>query len=142
MSGVSCIISIDYGYVFIFLFKQKTAYEMRISDWSSDVCSSDLEMLAGDEHHDEIGRVVELIPIVFVTEHVDVRAHRRRVRGELRALLVFVHRAARVLIGVERHFGVHDEVLAARHLHHDTRTKPPAIADQHPNLGLENGMYP
>src|SRR3546814_8207987 len=26
-----------------FVFKQKTAYEMRISDWSSDVCSSDLE---------------------------------------------------------------------------------------------------
>src|SRR3546814_3723562 len=30
-------------YVFFFFFKQKTAYEMRISDWSSDVCSSDLE---------------------------------------------------------------------------------------------------
>src|SRR3546814_3292595 len=29
------------SYIF-FLFKQKTAYEMRISDWSSDVCSSDL----------------------------------------------------------------------------------------------------
>src|SRR3546814_4681746 len=29
---------------FIFFFKQKTAYEMRISDWSSDVCSSDLPM--------------------------------------------------------------------------------------------------
>src|SRR3546814_5885378 len=29
--------------VFLFFFKQKTAYEMRISDWSSDVCSSDLE---------------------------------------------------------------------------------------------------
>src|SRR3546814_10152741 len=28
--------------VIIFFFKQKTAYEMRISDWSSDVCSSDL----------------------------------------------------------------------------------------------------
>src|SRR3546814_4277596 len=28
-----------------FLFKQKTAYEMRISDWSSDVCSSDLDPL-------------------------------------------------------------------------------------------------
>src|SRR3546814_9422523 len=27
---------------FFFVFKQKTAYEMRISDWSSDVCSSDL----------------------------------------------------------------------------------------------------
>src|SRR3546814_10605721 len=30
-------------YMYIFFFKQKTAYEMRISDWSSDVCSSDLE---------------------------------------------------------------------------------------------------
>src|SRR3546814_1560659 len=30
--------------VLIFFFKQKTAYEMRISDWSSDVCSSDLRM--------------------------------------------------------------------------------------------------
>src|SRR3546814_3188245 len=28
--------------VIVFFFKQKTAYEMRISDWSSDVCSSDL----------------------------------------------------------------------------------------------------
>src|SRR3546814_4062395 len=32
----------------LFFFKQKTAYEMRISDWSSDVCSSDLhELLTG-----------------------------------------------------------------------------------------------
>src|SRR3546814_2976770 len=35
-------------YVFLFcvffFFKQKTAYEMRISDWSSDVCSSDLSL--------------------------------------------------------------------------------------------------
>src|SRR3546814_18463189 len=30
------------GVLFFFFFKQKTAYEMRISDWSSDVCSSDL----------------------------------------------------------------------------------------------------
>src|SRR3546814_3990167 len=29
-----------------FFFKQKTAYEMRISDWSSDVCSSDLSLAA------------------------------------------------------------------------------------------------
>src|SRR3546814_4245612 len=33
---ISCLI------LFVFFFKQKTAYEMRISDWSSDVCSSDL----------------------------------------------------------------------------------------------------
>src|SRR3546814_9872895 len=32
-----------YGFLYrFFFFKQKTAYEMRISDWSSDVCSSDL----------------------------------------------------------------------------------------------------
>src|SRR3546814_19308687 len=35
---------------FFFFFKQKTAYEMRISDWSSDVCSSDLAALHGPEH--------------------------------------------------------------------------------------------
>src|SRR3546814_10256926 len=29
-------------FCFLFFFKQKTAYELRISDWSSDVCSSDL----------------------------------------------------------------------------------------------------
>src|SRR3546814_6264026 len=34
------------GCVVFFFFKQKTAYEMRISDWSSDVCSSDLEHVA------------------------------------------------------------------------------------------------
>src|SRR3546814_4465713 len=34
MRGVMCLL--------VFFFKQKTAYEMRISDWSSDVCSSDL----------------------------------------------------------------------------------------------------
>src|SRR3546814_2770810 len=31
-------------FFFFFFFKQKTAYEMRISDWSSDVCSSDLDL--------------------------------------------------------------------------------------------------
>src|SRR3546814_8214796 len=31
---------------FVFFFKQKTAYELRISDWSSDVCSSDLKTAA------------------------------------------------------------------------------------------------
>src|SRR3546814_4954597 len=38
MSSVCCVLV-----VFCFFFKQKTAYEMRISDWSSDVCSSDLQ---------------------------------------------------------------------------------------------------
>src|SRR3546814_4192314 len=38
-----CIDCVGYvAQLFFFFFKQKTAYEMRISDWSSDVCSSDL----------------------------------------------------------------------------------------------------
>src|SRR3546814_5059916 len=46
MSMIACsslCASSDWcGCVSFFFFKQKTAYEMRISDWSSDVCSSDL----------------------------------------------------------------------------------------------------
>src|SRR3546814_7544732 len=39
-------------------FKQKTAYEMRISDWSSDVCSSDLaDLLAEDRAHRDLEAV-------------------------------------------------------------------------------------
>src|SRR3546814_9903827 len=36
------LVFIVFVYFVLFFFKQKTAYEMRISDWSSDVCSSDL----------------------------------------------------------------------------------------------------
>src|SRR3546814_19466293 len=36
-----CVL-VHYFFSYCFFFKQKTAYEMRISDWSSDVCSSDL----------------------------------------------------------------------------------------------------
>src|SRR3546814_2679669 len=34
----------------VFFFRQKTAYEMRISDWSSDVCSSDLPLAVSSPH--------------------------------------------------------------------------------------------
>src|SRR3546814_4622050 len=39
--------SVGGCFTLFFFFKQKTAYEMRISDWSSDVCSSDLVRRAG-----------------------------------------------------------------------------------------------
>src|SRR3546814_17939765 len=44
MSVLRCVMSLarDWNDV-VFFVKQKTAYDMRISDWSSDVCSSDLE---------------------------------------------------------------------------------------------------
>src|SRR3546814_2117497 len=58
---------------FFCFFKQKTAYEMRISDWSSDVCSSDLADLRSVERHRRIGkaRIAEAI-----AERIE-----RRVRG-------------------------------------------------------------
>src|SRR3546814_8170775 len=47
----SCIVLLSWTIVILsvilFFFKQKTAYEMRISDWSSDVCSSDLSHASG-----------------------------------------------------------------------------------------------
>src|SRR3546814_5490327 len=52
MIGLCCVMSFisitcfSMLFQIFFFFKQKTAYEMRISDWSSDVCSSDLRQLA------------------------------------------------------------------------------------------------
>src|SRR3546814_4429096 len=49
MSCLQCVcvcilvFRLSEGVFVFFFFKQKTAYEMRISDWSSDVCSSDLK---------------------------------------------------------------------------------------------------
>src|SRR3546814_10685581 len=47
----SCILFLcwfEFWLFLFFFFKQKTAYEMRISDWSSDVCSSDLDIVHCD----------------------------------------------------------------------------------------------
>src|SRR3546814_7700668 len=45
-SRILCMIMLDLvEFIIFFFFKQKTADEMRISDWSSDVCSSDLHAL-------------------------------------------------------------------------------------------------
>src|SRR3546814_3103001 len=50
---------------YFFFFKQKTAYEMRISDWSSDVCSSDLQLRG-------LGPVADIV-LVAVDEQVGGR---------------------------------------------------------------------
>src|SRR3546814_1349007 len=42
MLSVLCVLYLSFCSFCLFFFKQKTAYDMRISDWSSDVCSSDL----------------------------------------------------------------------------------------------------
>src|SRR3546814_1848423 len=64
---VSCVYvtcSSDYcvWFLFVFFFKQKTAYEMRISDWSSDVCSSDLQS-AASRHEAGSGRRLEWLRV-------------------------------------------------------------------------------
>src|SRR3546814_19472812 len=58
--------------LFFFFFKQKTAYEMRISDWSSDVCSSDLDFapsLVGEYRYDR--SVTDQTPNWDQLYHVD-----------------------------------------------------------------------
>src|SRR3546814_10846425 len=54
------------GLLFFFFFKQKTAYEVRISDWSSDVCSSDLLDAGGLE--DLLAQSRDL-PLGFLCHH-------------------------------------------------------------------------
>src|SRR3546814_19468733 len=54
-----------------FIFKQKTAYEMRISDWSSDVCSSDLTS-ATDQSTD--------LPVLQHQDHLRFRVHPRKMQ--------------------------------------------------------------
>ena len=57
--------------VFFFFFKQKTAYEIKECDWSSDVCSSDLlEQLSASERIDEIIVVVSKFNIDLCREKV------------------------------------------------------------------------
>src|SRR3546814_1772779 len=46
MGFILCLLDVCVLVRVFFFFKQKTAYEMRISDWSSDVCSSDLGLAA------------------------------------------------------------------------------------------------
>src|SRR3546814_8494280 len=47
----------------VFFFKQKTAYEMRISDWSSDVCSSDLVFRSDQRHRKALPRFLTLVVV-------------------------------------------------------------------------------
>src|SRR3546814_2800225 len=67
-----------YCLVFFF-FKQKTAYEMRISDWSSDVCSSDLIRIMAGFRSEQ----VQLIARVLV-EQADIERLLRHAWGERR----------------------------------------------------------
>src|SRR3546814_12483548 len=91
-------------YCYFFFFKQKTAYDMRISDWSSDVCSSDLmgplvsdeqlnrvlgffesgkqegaRVVAGGERHGDKGYFVK--PTVYADTNRDMRLVKEEIFG-------------------------------------------------------------
>src|SRR3546814_2293073 len=55
-----CVVLLLVLFVYFFFFNQKTAYELRISDWSSDVCSSDLPELPVEEF---VAAVDELVKV-------------------------------------------------------------------------------
>src|SRR3546814_1152640 len=67
LSLSSCVFSSDVG--MFFLFTQQTAYEVRISDWRSDVCSSDLVEV-------EFRQLVHAVAMGAAVEHV---GHEHRV---------------------------------------------------------------
>src|SRR3546814_10820050 len=77
--------------VVVFFFKQKTAYEMRISDWSSDVCSSDLQGL-------EVLSFSGVQAGRRFVEHEDARA-RHHAAGDFQTALLAVGEGARRSIG-------------------------------------------
>src|SRR3546814_14578768 len=77
----------------VFFFKQKTAYEMRISDWSSDVCSSDLT-----DRNDALGIAQMMRLGWFRMVHVKGIANQR-----LRTLLSNRKLLKRKLIDLQNH---------------------------------------
>ena len=98
-------------------------------------------MLAGDEHHDIIGRVGELLPIGLGAKRVDVSLHRARMGGEVERALAFVDRAERILIGVERDLGVDHQALPAGNAHDHVGPQPRAFIVGMTDLGREIGMF-
>src|SRR3546814_8506872 len=68
-----------YFIVFFFFYKQKTAYEMRISDWSSDVCSSDLDSILEMNDGPRIRGMTASIPYLLdrygIAPEVTIQTH-------------------------------------------------------------------
>src|SRR3546814_12403885 len=89
-------------YIVFFFFKQKTAYEMRISDWSSDVCSSDLNLLPVRTPLD--------LRHALASDDRD-RARRRRGLGFGRVVEVGVLEVERLVVVVDfRQVGIGEDV--------------------------------
>src|SRR3546814_20766445 len=91
--------------MYFFFFKQKTAYEMRISDWSSDVCSSDLEILGAAQRVGRCEIGAQLHPWVTPPHDEEVNA-RNSYTGNLpadlqRAKMIALRDAIRDRFGIQ-----------------------------------------
>src|SRR3546814_4160609 len=109
-----------------FFFKQKTAYEMRISDWSSDVCSSDLQSGGCRCRRDTVPAQVAPDRIARRT-----RARRNGAQGDMASDIV--NQVADTAITVLRcaaHRFEHDRVKITRYL-----APPEGIAGRHERAG-------
>src|SRR3546814_3146844 len=89
---------------FFFFFKQKTAYELRISDWCSDVCSSDLEILRGfvrgieqkrSAHHHAVGVMRDILGARNRLQQPFDRIGRKGIGGDQEVADAFVAHALR-----------------------------------------------
>src|SRR3546814_4755354 len=90
--------------IFFFFCKPKTAYEMRISDWSSDVCSSDLSRMAEEAGHFTLQDVILCICSKMTRRHPhifgegeyfpgweDIKADERKGHADKSALASVAH---------------------------------------------------
>src|SRR3546814_14771433 len=115
----------------VFFFKQKTAYEMRISDWSSDVCSSDLDraqcrgdvlaVLGGDHHAQRIDdpvtrERVDLEPQLVGRQHL-LALHREDRKSDVwgKSVSVRVDLGGRRIIKKKKQHTIHKPYLTPHH---------------------------
>src|SRR3546814_3017693 len=131
------VMSCDCGFNCVFFFKQKTAYELRISDWSSDVCSSDLVALLEvvvDQVGDDLGVGLrfELVAqrgqsftLLFVVLD-DAVVHQRHAVADVRMRVEFRHATMRGPAGVaDAQVGM--EALGAGGRLHRSEEQPSAL---------------
>src|SRR3546814_20294802 len=120
--------SLDMYFMLFFLFfffKQKTAYEMRISDWSSDVCSSDLR-------RDQIVDPLIVIEAADIADH-DVTSGKAERFGER----IVARRRVAEQVEVDA-VGRHDDLVRVDTARDQVTAQP--FADHRPGLGRFDAM--
>src|SRR3546814_13343177 len=88
-----------------FFFKQKTAYEMRISDWSSDVCSSDLASNPTNDHLAPFALWAIVVAFLSATQDIVIDAYRIEILSDAElphgtAMNQFGYRPGNLIAGV------------------------------------------